>query len=213
MKLFIKEDGVLKLHREEIALIKEFNNLLRRKNPCSEDEDGSKKIMNFKEFLYIYHLCDYESYPNQNGLNDKEAHKWAIEAAAIHGNWKPDEVVKNAMVRYMEVSKSPAREQSKEILATLNLATKLTKRLREHIENSLLKLDTGTTEEKNSIDLNQLVTNLNTVIDISGRLPKQIENMKAVKKLIADEEGQVEVIRGGNEVLDSMTLDNEIDKR
>ena len=212
MRIFIKEDGVLKLHREEIATIKEFNNLLRRKNPCSEDEDGSKKIMNFKEFIYIYHLCDYESYPNQNGLSDKDAHIWAMQNATIHGNWKPDDVVKDAMVRYMEISKSPARELSKEILATLTLSTKLTKRLREHIENSLVKLDTGTTEEKNSIDLNQLVTNLNTVIDISNRLPKQIENMKAVKKLIADEEGQVEVIRGGGEVHDSMNPDNEIDK-
>jgi len=95
MKIFVKEEGILVLARDEIALIKEFNNILRPIKPCDEDKTGVKKIRNFQEFLYIYHRCDYNSYPNQNGLNVKDADKWSKDEMRAE--------------LYQEVNKNPSK--------------------------------------------------------------------------------------------------------
>jgi hypothetical protein len=203
MKIFVNDGGVLKLDREEIALIKEFNNLLRRNKPCNEDKDGNKKIMNFKEFNYVYCISDYSAYPKQKGLNDKESHAWAISNASLPNDWKPDELVKAAILKYQEVNMSAARELATETQASLHLATKLIKRLRENIEKELDNPDASI--------LTQLVTNLEKIMDIAKALPSQIQSLQKVKELIDKEEVNVEQLRGGGEVYDSMNPENDID--
>lgn len=206
MRIFTKVDGNLVLDREEIALIKEFNNLLRRCNPCNEDKDGTKKIMNFKEFNYIYHICDYHSYPNQNGLTDKEAHVWSADVVGLPKEWKPDDTVKFAINRYKQIHKSPARELAHEIITTLHLSTKLTKKLRETIEAVIEQ------EDVKGEELNQLVNNLRAIITLSADLPKQIKGLQETKELIDKEEDKKEIKRGGEEVSDSMNPDNDVEK-
>jgi hypothetical protein len=198
MKVFALEEGHIVLDRAEIALEKEFNNLLRRDNPCEEDKNSIKKIMAFKEFRYIYELCDYNSYCNQSGKSDKEAHEYAIKEACLPDNWKPDSEVKAAMIKYRKLNTSVSRELYVELSAAFHNSSRVIKKLNEEINKVLEKEDISPT------DVAILVDNQQKLLNMATALPKQIETLSKAEDLVKMSEGAKVVRRGGGEVEDSM---------
>ena len=53
------QTGSLELNKEEILLLKEFNDLMEsERNKCPEDPAGRFKLRAFREFKYIYLMLD-----------------------------------------------------------------------------------------------------------------------------------------------------------
>jgi len=138
--------------------------------------------MAYKEFNYIYQICDPKSYPNNHGYNNKEAHNHAIDVARLRETYTPDEFVLNAMKLYTQLRHSVANELRNELLLTLNNSTKIVRRLRELIDKTLAK--SNLTNE----DVMLLIESQNKLISMAATLPKQITTLQNAEKIIDVEE-------------------------
>ncbi len=205
MKIFAIQDGVLVLDREEIALIKEFNNVLRRVIPCEDDPTGRLKVRAFQEFNYIYSICDYNSYPNKNGLSEEEAHYWAVDNAGLPPDWKPDQVVFEAMQAYSRLVDTPSRELSRELLISIRNTYKIVRKVREKVDEKLEH------DELDNSDIDELISYQNKLMAIADKVPSMVNSLKNVIEMIDKEEDiNKEYVRGGNEIDESMNPDTSI---
>ena len=205
MKIFSIQDGNIVLEREEVALVKEFNNLLRRVIPCEGDPKGNLKLRAFQEFNYIYQVLDYNSFPNKRGLTEEDAHLWAINNAGLPNDWIADPIVLKAMEKYEELIQSPSRDLCRELLITLNNSYRIVRKIRDMID---LKLKSN---EITNEDLDILISYQNKLLAIADKLPNTITTLKEVEKLIEyEEDNSKQIARGGDEVLDSMNPDTSL---
>lgn len=197
MKLFVYKEGVLSLYKDEILLYPELSAILTRDKGSLGDSDGRKKLQAWKEFTYLYMICDYSSHPNQHGMNELEAHKYAIDIAGLPDKWIPDSVVLAAMDFYVNTMTSVAKEVAKELLASFKNSARVVKKLRD-TTNALLDKST-----LNSIESGQLADIQQTIMAISTSLPKHLKALKESEDLIKKEEKEGIVGRGGEVVADS----------
>jgi hypothetical protein len=191
MKLFKFENGVLVLDKSEIALIKEFNAILRR-------DSNPKKTKAFAEFNYIYQLCDKFSVINQRGLNGKEAELLAKDLSGLDLTYTPDDLVLAAIERYKQLRPSQLESIAKEIRGAFNTSHKVIKAIRQSIEKYLVA------EEIKPEDLNNATSALEKLLILSDTIPKRMGALKTIEELIDKEDKDGEVLRGGDEILDSM---------
>ena len=83
----------------EILIIPEFNKLYKR-------DKSKNKTLAMCEFAYIYHITDWNS-PYRN-YTDTDERKDKVRTSFIkEDNWKEDEVIKEAIKKYEELSKTP----------------------------------------------------------------------------------------------------------
>lgn len=204
MKLFIYKEGELTLDRAEILLHPELKVILTRDKGSSGDSDGRKKLQAFKEFTYIYMVCDYSSYPNQRGLNEKETHKYACDVVGFSENWLPDNDLCTAMDFYVDANESIAKELNKELLASFKNHYKVVKRLRSETEKLLDKTSLTPAE------ISQLTDTQATLLKIATSLPMQFKSLQEAQELIKKEETPGEIARGGDMVSESQDPDNAI---
>jgi len=204
MTLFIYKDGELILDRPEILLHPELKAILSRDRGSPGDSDGRKKLQAFKEFTYIYMVCDYNSYPNQKGLSEKETHKYALDVAGLPEDWIFDKEIATAMDFYVEANESIAKELNKELLAGFKNHYKVVKRLRHETEKLLDKKDLTPAE------VTQLTETQNKMLNIATELPKKYASLKDAQDLIRKEETVGEIGRGGGAILDSQDPDMRI---
>ena len=134
MKLFKLSNGVLELDREEVTLYRQLRVLLIR----DKDSEGRKKLQAFREFLYIYLCCDFESYPNRHGLNEQETHNFAIDQANLPSDYIPDSAVIEAMDFYVSEDTSIVKELITELNATFRNNIKIVRKLRGRINDQLI---------------------------------------------------------------------------
>jgi hypothetical protein len=204
MKLFTFKDGVLTLYKDEIALYPELNSILVRDKGSVGDSDGRKKLQAWKEFMYLYMICDYYSYPNQKGLTEREAHMYGIKEAELPKDWIPDKVILDAMDFYVEANESVARELNKELVASFKNSSRVVKKLRNETEALLAK------PSLTAVEVGQLTDMQNTLLDIAVKLPKNLKALQESADLIKKEEQEGEIGRGGDMVLDSQDPDKAI---
>lgn len=205
MQLFIFVNGALQLNTPEIALIKEFNNILIHSERCDSDPNGQKKHFAYMKFNYIYQICDYMSYSKQHGLSEKESHKYAIDISGLPKDWKVDELTKAGMERYKQLRSSPARELNKEILTTLHTSSKLVGVINRYLAQQLEKPDFK------DEDINNITSNHFKVIELAKKIPEQIKALNELKDAIDKEEGNVDKRRGGDKIQDSMETNNDVE--
>lgn len=204
MKLFVYKDGELKLYREEILLHDELNAILSRDKGSPGDSDGRKKLQAWKEFKYLYMICDYYSYPNQKGMSEKDSHKYAVDISDLPETWLPDKILLTAMDFYVEANLSVARELNKELQASFKNSSRVVRKLRGETEKLLDKSILTPVEVE---QLNNMQANL---LDISTKLPKQLKSLQESADLIKKEEQEGEIARGGDSVLDSQDPDRSL---
>lgn len=204
MNLFVYKSGQLSLYKDEILLHPELAEILVRDKGSVGDSDGRKKLQAWKEFTYLYMICDYASYPNQKGYSEIEAHKYAIDVANLPDTWIPDKIVLAAMDFYVEANMSIAKEVAKELLASFKNSAKVVKKLRDTTNTLLEKTSLSSVESGQLADIQQ------TIMAISTALPKHLKALRESEELIKKEDKEGVIGRGGEAISDSQDPDTAI---
>ena len=214
--MFFKvENGLLVLDKEEIRNISVFKAILERDKGSDGDNDGRKKYRAFKEFYYIWWLCNVKSPGVLAGYNDKELHLQGIKEARLEDTFKPDKLIKEAITYYKE-------EQAKILISStsvtnliraVRLSDTLTQRLTASME-LILEADKQEQEERDKlseegkelppIDLIKLVGRTSALLgqfsqiaEIAKKVPALLATLEEVSKKLKVEESGSATVRGG----------------
>ena len=128
-------------------LIKEFAVVAKRKN-------GNK------ELAYIYHLCDHNSPFAAYAHDIREAE---VAASLFDINWNADKVVKDACVKYNELSETTA-------VKLLKAARSAVSKLKVYLE--IIDLTAMDDNGKPLYSAKDLITNLSKMADVVDGLSK-----------------------------------------
>lgn len=207
MKFFKFENGEIVLDKAEIALYSNFKKILSRDRGgrVPGDPDGRLKMYAFREFAYIYFKCDFEAYPSQHGLNEQEAHHYAVQQARLEKNYDPDEVVKAAMRQYENEHLSPGKKSIKSLIRLFVSNDRIVSKIENNI-TATLDLPTLTRDQ-----ITELLTYQKQLIEIATSVPAQVKKLREAMTLLEEEDKEVKIARGGSEVALSMDPENDIE--
>lgn len=193
--LFVIKNGDLVINKVEVLTIPSFTKILRRDKGSKGDSNGAKKLIAFKEFAYIFHVADIKSTPNRNGYDASKAHAYAIEKVGLEPDWKPDDVVEEAINDYKDEQENIATGTIIELLKIYSLKPLIYKKVRRSLE-ILINKDTLTVEEADAAFglLDSLIKQGSTMLDITAKLTKSIKELE-----LMDEQEQREKLRGTEE--------------
>lgn len=207
MKFFKFIDGAIELDKDSIALYPNYKKILSRDRggKVPGDPDGRFKYYAFREFAYIYYRCDFEAYPAQHGLTEKEAHTYAIKHSGLAKDYVPDEVVLAAMKQYENEHLSPAKNAIKTLIRVFALNEKLIEKIEINLTTSL-ELPVLTAPQ-----ISELLAYQKQLIEIATNVPATVKKLREAMNLLEEEEKVQQVIRGGEYKPDSMDPNNKIE--
>lgn len=207
MKFFKFEDGDIKLDREEIALYKLPNRILRRDRGSEGDADGRKKLQAFKEFCYVYFIADHTAYPISNGLSKQETHDYAVFQSNLPKDFNPN--LDADLLEFIDQYKKEHWSQTKQIAYDLRRILRMNQTLATSIQDNIDLMMTGVL----SLDqITQFINYQQKLIDIAAGLPKQIKLLtEALQAIELDENADIKIARGGSLVKQSQDPDNNIE--
>lgn len=107
MKVFVYNNntGELELNEPEVLLVREFNELWKKdRNKCKEDPTGSKRLRAWREFKYIYLMCDWLSPYSQ--YEEAERHEECLKDANISEEEWSNPEFRTACRKYRELQES-----------------------------------------------------------------------------------------------------------
>jgi hypothetical protein len=174
--LFILEDD--KVHINPKALvISEFSDLWER-----DKSPGKKKAI--KEFAYIYYIADYKSEYLRYGLSMET--QLGIDIFQ-NRNYKPDPMVKIAIVKYEQLQETPSMRYLKSVRKRVN-------GIIDYLDTAQIK-DTKmrgeeTVPENPFISIDKITATMSKVEDI-------IETVEKWEKKVFDEEEEMKIRGGG----------------
>lgn len=212
MGIFKIEDDLLVLEADYIRGIPEYRKLLERDKGSKGDVDGRKKKHAWKEFFYIYMFCDFKSYPNKGGFNDKEKHLASIKEAGLEDNYKPDVDVKLAMDKYLAIhaAESTVASTISTTIKGLRVADKISQSIIDNIERTLELIQASAKRKAENSEPNNvandlletqgLVQQLNQLMSISTNLPKTVSTLEQLQIKLLKEESTSNVARGGQAI-------------
>lgn len=209
----INNEGVLEINKPEARNTPEFKAIIIRDKGSPGDHDGRKKVMAFKElmFVYLYYhpLSMYRELPD-------EARFLACRAEADLGDdWKIDEVIKDAGKATIEKAKLTAmyytyinaNRSIYSIGEDIKFFNERREKLRKKLVEKSAQLDETTEEEDRQTlerEVDYLTTNLmnlaTNITSINDSLPKAYDTVEKLKQKILDEEQQEGKIYGGGTI-------------
>lgn len=207
MKFFKFTDGVIALDKDAIALYPNIKKILARDRggKVVGDPDGRLKLHAFKEFAYVYHRCDFEAYPAQNGLNEKETHLYAAKMAELGKDYKPDELVEQFIKQYEKEHLTPSKSSIKTLIRVFSLTEKLIEKIEKNITDSL------DLPVLNAAQITELLGYQKELIALTTAIPANVKKLKEAMGLLEEEDRMIRIARGGEEVLDSQDPGNSIE--
>ena len=172
MKLFKvnKMTHKLELVNENILTIQEFRKIL-------EFDTNAESI-----FIYIYHFCDYTS--PYSMYDDETRHKKAMYEAGLK-DFKPDEIVKNAIKKYLELRDSSTVKTLKTAERGLLSANKV---LDVTIEKFNKNLD-----ELIKVDINKIVDEKELIL-YNAKFKTIKDDLSYVLKMVPEIEKNVSIV-------------------
>lgn len=188
MKLFRLVNNSIILNIDEIALIKEFNTLIKR-------DKSINKSKAFEEFKYIYLVYDYSSPYVQKGLNEKDLKRKALENCDI--TIEEDEQIISAIKVYIDLQDSLELRIYLNLIKSFDITDKIIDKIREDIQ---LKLS----EESNVDNINSLVSSLKTLLTLANDIPDKLESLKKCENLIKKQQESQGLARNNTIIRDSM---------
>jgi len=189
MKLFIMQDGILRLNNVEVLLIREFEALVLRDNSVG-------KTAAFNEFRFIYHIVDPLSKPNQDGYNEKKAIEFAIRDCRFKPDYQPDDLVKKALLKYAELRSTLIVEVCEELLISVKTTPDVLKKIRKRID-TLLEIEDLTLDQ-----IRELLNLQKQIVDIASDVPNIVKRIAEAQKEINNID--VELARGKVPISSSM---------
>ena len=149
----------------------------------------------------IYYLGDPKSPAKQQGCNDREALKMAIENYNLPKDYEPDALVKKLKKKYYTQNITEAGVALEALQQSVHLvsiaATKINQVLNNKLQNEL--------EEDN----------VSTILQIMQNVSKQIQEIPSLTKAIGTayenlrNEQEEQLARGGKNILSSMIADDD----
>lgn len=165
LNLFTIDEGTkLPKPNPELILLSPFKDIMRRIKPCEGDADGRRKILNIKEFAYIYFAV--------KAIETTEDEIRYKKMIGLPETWEPDDIVKAGIEAYRESQWTPAIDSVKRIkksLASLN----------SFIDHGNIQLQSLTLN--NSREVNEF-------LDVLDRLPSTIETLKKAEATLEREQ-------------------------
>lgn len=208
--IFIEEDGKVVLAKDYLRTIPEFRTLLEKKVLQKGDVQGALKKENFKWFVYIKIVADLFSFPNQEGLGEKDVRRQACIEAGFPEDYKPDEDIEAAIVKYKQIQKAclPTLSVLNSTLRALNLSDQIVKGITVNMEVQLEMFNKGINKEQidektileNMVLLNSLIEQIDKVNKLAITIPKTVEVMESLRDKIKREQAGTNVARGGREL-------------
>lgn len=207
MKYFKFIDGELSLNKDEIALYSNIKRIIARDRggKVSGDPDGRLKKYAFKEFAYVYFRCDFEAYPAQHGMTEKEAHIYAVDNAKLPINYQPDELILSFIKQYEREHLSPAKKSIKTLIRVFVISDKVVEKIEMNI-TATLELPTLTRDQ-----ISELLGYQKQLIEIATTTPRTVKSLREAMNLLEEEEKSIQILRGGEIRLDSMEPDNTLE--
>lgn len=212
---FNVEGGILVLAKEELRNNALFKAVLERDKGSDGDHDGRKKFKAFKEFFYVWWLCDVRSPGVRAGYNDKELHFQGIKEARLDDAYKPDKLIKDVMIYYRE-------EQAKMLVSSaavtnlikgIRMSDVVCRRITSNMEKILQdeeeqaeareqrKLDGEQVEPVNILEMaartQALLGQYDQLVKIAEKTPKVLATLETLEKKLKVEESGTNTIRGG----------------
>jgi len=202
VKIFTFRDNKLELDNPNILLIPEFAIIFNR--------DVSKnKEQAFREFNYIYQRADYRAYPVRNGLNELEAHHYAVKTAQLPESYIVPKEIENAIKKYKDEQETVVIRLNNEILRSFNSAYATIQIINDSIKTLITKVKE--VKKKHPDDTSQIDTYTSSIIGnqeklmgISKAMPAQIESHKNYEILLKKEEDKKRMSYGGGVIISSM---------
>lgn len=170
-----------------IKVIKEFADLINR------DKDRKKRLST-AEMAWIFHVNSPKS---PYALQTNREEKVAGDLEHLPDNWKPDDVVKKASDKFIElfVNTSSVRLLGS-LRDSLNSADKLIRTLHERIDTLL-----SAEEPPIGDELDEAVGYLESLLKIADKLPGTLNKIRDVEDKVRKEQASVEKSkRGGGSV-------------
>jgi len=195
MKYFKLVDGIVQLDHDGIGLNPNVKKILSRDRggKVTGDPDGRLKLYAFKEFTYIYFRCDFEAYPAQHGLSEKEAHVYAAKQAGLGKDYEPDELILTFIKQYEREHLTATKQAIKTLIRVFTLNEKIV----EKIEKSLTAtLDLSTLNAQQTAEL---INYQKQLIEIAVSVPSTAKKLREAMNLLEEEEKVTAVMRGGQE--------------
>ena len=207
MKYFKVIEGIVQLDHEAIGLYPNIKKIISRDRggKVSGDPDGRLKLYAFKEFTYVYFRCDFEAYPAQHGLNEKEAHLYAAKQAGLGKEYQPDEVVLAFCKQYEQEHLTTTKQAIKTLIRIFTFNNKLVEKI-EKVLTDTLELPTLTPAQTAD-----LLAYQKQLIGIATEVPVITKKLREAMNLLEEEAKLIEVGRGGDEITDSFRPDNIIE--
>ena len=212
---FNTEGGLLVLAKEEIRNIAPFKAILERDKGSEGDHDGRKEYKAFKEFYYIWWLCDVRSPGVRAGYNDKELHLQGIKEARLESDYKPDKLIKDAIAYYKtEQEKILISSASvNNLIRGIRLSDNVCRRIINNMEKILQQEEEETQLREQQIEAGEtpapinildmaartqaLLAQYDQLIKIAEKSPKILSTLEMLEKKLKVEESGSSTVRGG----------------
>lgn len=162
-------------------------------------KDKSKYV---KECIVIYYLGDPKSPAKQAGLSDAEALKMAIEQAGLRSDYLPDALVLRLIKRYYDQNIGEAGRTVENILKGIHNVN-----LSIDVINQILNEQLKSTTDLDTID--RILSLVDQVNKKAGELPATVKKLNEAKENLMYEK-EIELARGGNQVVSSMDAESYI---
>ncbi len=216
LRIFKVEDHVLELDRDELRLIPEFKEILvRDKVKKGSTTFTIEKALAYKEFKYIYFMCDYKS-PYVN-YPDIERSRASIKDSDLEPRYVPDDDVIRAMIKYKELQETPSIKILNSLQRGLMLSSSVIDNICGTIEYQLedikklksqLSSDSITLQGEDKLSLmiktseytKSLVDNLNILQGLGDKVPKTLKNVEELSEKIRTETEGEGVVKGGKKI-------------
>lgn len=170
------------LNKPEILLIKEFKELMDdERNICDEDHKGSKHLLAYKEFTYIWLALDWQSF--YSDYSEQERHQAALQDSQLTKEQFNDPKFRAACRRYRDIQESI-------------ISIKLLKSSQEMVNKFIDYFHSLDPQERDP----QTGKPIWKVKDIQAELtnlPKVIDQLKQVEGYVKKEMQEQSQLRGG----------------
>lgn len=169
----INEDGKLIVNTIELLSYDSFREIIKR---------DKTKDMAHRELAYVWFMADYESPVYKKGLSDKEAHNFILTKISFPDKWKPDTIVKQAIIDYKDTCHSVVNEVIGELLKSFKYYGNIVQKVRKSISD-LMDSEAGLTKAQ----AQELLDLISVIISVSKGIPGEVRSLKeAMKELERD---------------------------
>jgi hypothetical protein len=201
MELFKFDKGELVVDHKEVRLYEPFNKIFS-KDP-SPTKVNANAIMK-----YIWLKGDPKSVCNIQGLTGNEAHNFAKKHAGLPDGFLLTNEIEKAVDFYRDCKANVILDTVNELVVTLRLSLKMVRKIKKVYAD---KIDDTSVQQSDS-EIGSFVSLQEKLFKITENIPKYIQSLEEVKKIVlTEEDAAVEETRGGGIVRPSYEGDENIE--